>query len=62
MMIPNASQPLLICHWCKQEGSLNDAARSVKLVNGTMAGICVDHMTTQWDESQIVTSETSRDE
>jgi hypothetical protein len=53
MLIPSNSQPLLACHWCKQEGVDNDADRSVKLINGTMAGICTQHLTTQWDANQI---------
>lgn len=47
----------LICHWCKREGHINDAARSVKLVNGTTAGICHNHLTSVWDADQILAVE-----
>lgn len=53
MLIRNVSQPVLACHWCQRDGTSRDATRSVKLINGTMAGICDDHLTTQWDAHQI---------
>lgn len=32
------------CNWCHAEGRNVDAVKAVKLINGTFAGACQDHL------------------